>query len=74
MNAYMVMERFSGEFDAEKAIEYLEFVGEWSTIRNVPRDVMIKWAEYLYNKYVDEENDRVGKLLDKWEKLSKTSQ
>jgi hypothetical protein len=31
----------------EEAAEYLESVGEWHTIRNVPRDVMIKWAEYL---------------------------
>jgi hypothetical protein len=34
----------------EEATEYLESIGEWHTVRNVPRDVMIKWAEYLKNE------------------------
>ena len=34
----------------EEATEYLESVGEWTTVRNVPRDVMILWAEYLKQK------------------------
>jgi hypothetical protein len=34
----------------EEAAEYLESVGEWHTVRNVPRDVMVKWAEYLKNE------------------------
>ena len=34
----------------EEATEYLESIGEWHTVRNVPRDVMVKWAEYLRNE------------------------
>jgi hypothetical protein len=34
----------------EEATEYLESIGEWHTVRNVPRDVMVKWAEYLKNE------------------------
>lgn len=34
----------------EDATEYLESIGEWHTVRNVPRDVMVKWAEYLKNE------------------------
>ena len=37
-------------FNVEEAIVYLESVGEWHTVRNVPRDVMVKWAEYLRNE------------------------
>ena len=38
------------KFSVEQAIEYLESVGEWHTVRNVPRDVMVQWAEYLRNE------------------------
>jgi hypothetical protein len=34
----------------EEATEYLESIGEWHTVRNVPREVMVKWAEYLRNE------------------------
>ena len=34
----------------DEAAEYLESIGEWHTVRNVPRDVIIKWAEYLKNE------------------------
>jgi hypothetical protein len=42
------------ELDAEESIEYLEAVGEWHTVRNVPRDIMIKWANYLRDKDLQE--------------------
>jgi hypothetical protein len=38
------------KFSVEEATIYLESVGEWHTVRNVPRDVMVKWAEYLRNR------------------------
>lgn len=41
------MNQLGVSMSVEDATEYLESVGEWHTIRNVPRDVMIKWAEYL---------------------------
>jgi hypothetical protein len=38
------------ELNSEQAIEYLEAVGEWHTVRNVPGEIMIKWANYLRNR------------------------
>ncbi len=45
----------------EDATEYLESVGEWHTIRNVPRDVMIKWAEYLKQHEISSNSGRTPK-------------
>jgi hypothetical protein len=45
----------------EDATEYLESVGEWHTIRNVPRDVMIRWAEYLKQHEISSNSGRTPK-------------
>jgi hypothetical protein len=44
------MSKHNIKFTVTEAAEYLENNGEWHTVRNVPRDVMIKWAEYLKSK------------------------